>query len=88
MSLIDRLKLKLKVKTFLMYGYNARPPMAIPIYTVLPYCVIITQYGSIYCVYRDCHGLSSIIAIHKDILVFTFSFNLNLSFKDIKVENR
>ena len=37
--------------------------------------------------YRDCHGLSSIIAIHKDILVFTFSFNLNLSFKDIKVKN-
>ena len=23
-----------------MYGYNAGPPMAIPIYTVLPYCVI------------------------------------------------
>ena len=38
-------------------------------------------------VYRDCHGLSSIIAIHKDILVYTFSFNLNLSFKDIKVKN-
>ena len=39
MSLEDRLKLKLKVKTG-MYGYNAGPPMAIPIYTVLPYCVI------------------------------------------------
>ena len=37
--------------------------------------------------YRDCHGLSSIIAIHKEILVFTFSFNLNLSFKDIKEKN-
>ena len=24
---------------------------------------------------------------HKEILVFTFSFNLNLSSKDIKVEN-
>ena len=23
-----------------MYGYNAEPPIAIPIYTVLPYCVI------------------------------------------------
>ena len=23
-----------------MYGYNAGPPMVIPIYTVLPYCVI------------------------------------------------
>ena len=33
------------------------------------------------------HGWSSIIAIHKEISVFTFSFNLNLSFKDIKVEN-
>ena len=38
-------------------------------------------------VYRDCHGWSSITAIHKEILVFTFSFNLNLSSKDIKVEN-
>ena len=37
---------------------------------------------------RDCHGLSSIIAIHKEISVFTFSFSLNLSSKDIKVENR
>ena len=39
-SLDDRLRLKLKVKTKLMYGYNAGPPMAIPICTVLPYCVI------------------------------------------------
>ena len=37
MSLEDRLRLK---KHFLMYGYNAGPPMAIPIHTVLPYCVI------------------------------------------------
>ena len=44
---------------------------------------IITQYGSTV----DCHGWSSIIAIHKEILVFTFCFNLNLSSKDIKVEN-
>ena len=35
------------------------------------------------CMYHTVR-LSSIIAIHKDILVFTFSFNLNLSFKDIK----
>ena len=28
---------------FLIYGYNAGPPIAIPIYTVLPYCVIIMQ---------------------------------------------
>ena len=36
----SQIKLKLKVKTvnILMYGYNAGPPMAIPIYTVLPYC--------------------------------------------------
>ena len=38
-SLEDRLRLKLKTKTN-MYGCNAGPPMAIPIYTVLPYCVI------------------------------------------------
>ena len=24
-----------------MYGYNAEPPIAIPIYTVLPYCVMV-----------------------------------------------
>ena len=38
-------------------------------------------------IYRECHGWSSIIAIHKETSVFTFSFNLNLSSKDIKVEN-
>ena len=27
-----------------MIGYNAGQPMAIPIYTVLPYCVIATVY--------------------------------------------
>ena len=26
-----------------MYGYNAEQPIAIPIYTVLPYCVIYRQ---------------------------------------------
>ena len=35
-SLEDRLRLKLKVK----FGYNAGQPMAIPIYTVLLYCVM------------------------------------------------
>ena len=42
MSLEDRLRLKVNVKTeyFLIYGYNAGPPMAIPIYTVLLYCVV------------------------------------------------
>ena len=29
---------------FLTYGYNAGPPTAIPIYTVLPYCVIQCTY--------------------------------------------
>ena len=40
----------------------------------------ITQYGSTVYIHRDCHG---IIAIHKEVSVFTFSFNSN----DIKVEN-
>ena len=40
MSLEDRLRLKLKVKINNMYGYNAGLPMAIPIYTVLLYCVM------------------------------------------------
>ena len=61
MSLEDRLRLKLKVKT------NAGPPMAIPIYTVVG-AVLVSQYGSI--VYIGiCHGWSSIIAIHKEIVL-------------------
>ena len=32
----------------LMYGYNAGPPMAIPIYTVLPYCVIIISKNRLF----------------------------------------
>ena len=48
---------------------------------------LLSHITVVLCVYRDCHGWSSIIAIHKDIVVFTFSFNLNLSSKDIKVEN-
>ena len=43
---LDVLKRQIEIETesenrnLLMYGYNAGPPMAIPIYTVLPYCVI------------------------------------------------
>ena len=44
-------------------------------------------YTSHSTVVRDCHGWSSIIAIHKEIFVFNFSFNFNLSSKVIKVEN-
>ena len=44
-------------------------------------CTCITQYGSTVYMYRNCHGWSTIIAIHKDI---TFSFNLNLSSKYVK----
>ena len=40
-----------------------------------------------YCVYRDCHGWSSIIAMHKDIYSFHFQFQFNLTFNGIKVEN-
>ena len=42
-STLMSIELKLKVKTvnILMYGCNAGPPVAIPIYTVLLYCVII-----------------------------------------------
>ena len=69
---ILRRQIESKNKNFLMYGYNAGPPMAIPMYTV-------RYMGG-----HDCHGWSSIIAIHK---VFTFSFNFNLSSTDIKVDN-
>ena len=46
---------------------------------------VITQYSST--VYIGIAVGGSIIAIHKEMLVFTFSFNLNLSSKDIKVEH-
>ena len=37
----SQIELKLKVKTEFPYVcYNAEQPIAIPIYTVLPYCVI------------------------------------------------
>ena len=45
---LDVLKRQIEIETesknsnILMYGYNAGQPMAIPIYTVLPYCVIYT----------------------------------------------
>ena len=34
------IEIETESKNFVMYGYIAEPPMAIPIYTVLPYCVI------------------------------------------------
>ena len=38
----DALRRQIEIETeyFLKYGYNAGPPMAIPIHTVLPYCAI------------------------------------------------
>ena len=43
MSLKDiEIETESKNSNILMYGYNAGQPMAIPIYTVLPYCVILT----------------------------------------------
>ena len=42
-----------------MYGYNAGQPMAIPIYTVLPYCVIRV------CIY---------MYVYKDNVFFLFSY--------------
>ena len=37
----SQVELRLKVKTEIsLYGYNAEQPIAIPIYTVLPYCRI------------------------------------------------
>ena len=46
---LDVLKRQIEIETesekrnLLMYGYNAGPPMAIPIYTELSYCVICTS---------------------------------------------
>ena len=40
-----------------------------------------------YCVYRDFHGWSNIIIIHKELFSFHFQFQFNLSSNDIKVEN-
>ena len=39
-----------------MYGYNAGPPMAIPIYTVLPYCVM-HSYEPVCAVYALVHAV-------------------------------
>ena len=36
---LDFLRRQIEIETESMCGYNAGPPMAIPIYTVLPYCV-------------------------------------------------
>ena len=45
------------------------------------------QYGSTVYIGIAMGGPALYIAIHKEIIVFTFSFNLNLSSKDIEVEN-
>ena len=37
---LDVLRRQIEIETESENGYNAGPPMAIPIYTVLPYCVI------------------------------------------------
>ena len=47
------------------------------------YYLLVTVYGSTVYIRRDCHGWSSIIAIHKEI----FLFNFDLSSKNIKVDN-
>ena len=47
---------------------------------------IITQYGSTVYIGIARSGPALYIAIHKEISVFTFSLNLTL--KDIRVENR
>ena len=46
LDVIKSQKLKVKTENFLVYGYNVGTPMAIPIYTVLPYCVISMQIAS------------------------------------------
>ena len=46
-----------------MYGYNAEPPIAIPIYTVLPYCVIPYLTIGCYCNFITLTG--TILYTHK-----------------------
>ena len=57
MSLKDRLRLKLKVKTHVWL--NAGQPMAIPIYTVLPYCVIVIPNEFSYTLQNKVSGYDS-----------------------------
>ena len=38
-----------------MYGYNAEPPIAFPIYTVLPYCVMYNLKQTAYTARVDVH---------------------------------
>ena len=49
-----------------MYGYNAEQPIAIPIYTVLPYCVIIIV-------------LFSVRVVHFFLLLFIYFLHCLLS---------
>ena len=62
---LDVLKRQIEIETesknsnILMYGYNAGQPMAIPIYTVLPYCVIQSLSPSILSSLSHTHTLSS-----------------------------
>ena len=49
-----------KHSNILMYGYNAGQPMAIPIYTVLTYCVIHLVIAAIVPVVEK-HGLSKVL---------------------------
>ena len=46
-----------------MYGYNAGQPMAIPIYAVLPYCVMLYFAGDSMLIMRS-HGVST--AVKRD----------------------
>ena len=48
-----------------MYGYNAGQPMAIPIYTVLPYCVIQAYYTGLLYMHICICTLLCIDEIHK-----------------------
>ena len=60
-SIVMSIELKLKTENFLMYGYNAGPPMAILIYTVLPHCVILLQDLSAPCYSRCASNIHTVV---------------------------
>ena len=50
--------------------------------------VIISHSALVLCIhYKDCHGWSSIITMHKEVFSFHFQFQFNLTSNDIKMDN-
>ena len=45
------------------------------------------SHSMVYCVYRDCYGLSPLKTIYKDFVHLHIQFEVDFTFNDIKVKN-